>query len=613
MPYSIQTKDGLIIPDVPDNIDPSSDEARALVAAFRAKNQPADTRGEGGIENAVAQGLTFGWGDELGAAGAAAIGTLLPESMGGFPGDASMDNWRNAYTDIQGQIEGATNRYAEENPKKALAGEVLGAIGTGGVSLAKLLPKARSIVAKGGVGTAVGTGEGALYGAGSAGPGNRSAGAVEGGMMGAATGGVLGAATGVGQRLVDRATDRREIGRMLQQGVPDERTAGYQLKNPVPAQQGTPSSAKALPAPAGSTPAALPKPKITSNKLSQETIRQGWDKGLIASVQAANPRTKRVMNQMLAEKKKGMTNREYQVRNRPEKVMGQALADRVKTVVKANQKAANRLDEVADGLKEFRVDVSTPVDSFLKNLSSKGINVDFPAGGVKINFKGSEIEGIKPAQKVVKTIIKRMYDTDVNSAFDVHRLKKFIDSQVKYGESKSGYTGQLEGMTKKLRAEINGLLREASPEYGKVNQAYSETRKVMDEVGKLGKVDIDSAYYDNALGQEMRKLMSNYGSRNSLMENLDELETMANKYAKKPFKENIDALALFSNQLDRRFGSSADTSLAGRGQEVMEAAVGGKAGILAAGLRKGAEKAGEIAGRTDENAIKAMQDLLRDN
>ena len=37
MPYTIRTKDGIEIPNVPDNVDKNSPQARALVQAERAK------------------------------------------------------------------------------------------------------------------------------------------------------------------------------------------------------------------------------------------------------------------------------------------------------------------------------------------------------------------------------------------------------------------------------------------------------------------------------------------------------------------------------------------------------------------------------------------------
>ena len=54
MPYTIRTKDGIEIPNVPDNVDKNSPQARALVQAERAKRASA-TQAQPSVETPVEQ------------------------------------------------------------------------------------------------------------------------------------------------------------------------------------------------------------------------------------------------------------------------------------------------------------------------------------------------------------------------------------------------------------------------------------------------------------------------------------------------------------------------------------------------------------------------------
>jgi hypothetical protein len=161
-----------------------------------------------------AQGLTFGFGDELEA--------LAKGAAAAIPGGRSP---REAYGEALETSRGSIEKARQDAPLKALALEAAGGFlpavattpFTGGGSLAALgarvssaAPRAYSIaqnVRRAGMASAarpvVGGGvEGAIYGAGAAEGGlpSRAAGAAMGGLTGAATGGVLSGAGAVGRR-----------------------------------------------------------------------------------------------------------------------------------------------------------------------------------------------------------------------------------------------------------------------------------------------------------------------------------------------------------------------------------------------------------------------------
>jgi hypothetical protein len=77
--------------------------------------------GDGALLPAL-QGLSAGFGDEGLAGVLAAYATFMPEAAGGAPDDLTLEE---NYRGIRDTIRGTTEQYADENPRKALAAEVV--------------------------------------------------------------------------------------------------------------------------------------------------------------------------------------------------------------------------------------------------------------------------------------------------------------------------------------------------------------------------------------------------------------------------------------------------------------------------------------------------------
>ena len=119
-----------------------------------------------GILNPLAQGLTFGFSDELAAGLGAVAGKVLPESMGGMPSGHSVAE---TYRDIRNQIREETEAFREQNPKTAFAAEMAGGLATGGAGGARIAgSQAAQQLGRYGAPMAAGAIEGGLYGAGGA-------------------------------------------------------------------------------------------------------------------------------------------------------------------------------------------------------------------------------------------------------------------------------------------------------------------------------------------------------------------------------------------------------------------------------------------------------------
>lgn len=125
----------------------------------------------------LAQGGTFGFGDEISAA--------MVGGMAALTGGEYEDAYNYALRNIRADEEA----FSKQNPRTALGAELLGAIATGGATGARLLPSAAMRVASPAARVArvagVGAAEGAAYGAGNSTEGERTEGALKGLLFGA--------------------------------------------------------------------------------------------------------------------------------------------------------------------------------------------------------------------------------------------------------------------------------------------------------------------------------------------------------------------------------------------------------------------------------------------
>lgn len=175
--------------------DGMSDED--IVKAIKANTEPQAASlgtGEGLLRN-FAHGASFGWDDELAG--------KLSELTGGD------------YQSAKDAYEAERSKYKEENPKSSLAANVGGAV-AGGLGLGRIMRAAPgvasvgSLLPKWGQLAAIGGSMGALGGAGDAQEGDRTGGAVKGGIVGAVTGvavpaAITGAAKGIGALVTPKA------------------------------------------------------------------------------------------------------------------------------------------------------------------------------------------------------------------------------------------------------------------------------------------------------------------------------------------------------------------------------------------------------------------------
>lgn len=405
---------------------------------------------------------------------------------------------------------------------------------------------------------------------------------------------------------------KQKIAALIEQGVPATETAKYKLiegpKSGAGASTGTATSASKI-----RKILALDAPKVAKDTAAIETIKQGFDEGVIASVKMGSKTDKLKMAKMVDLMETGKKNKEFAVRNRPSDVAGDSLMERVRAIRSINSKAGADLNVVAGELKGKAVDSSPAVNKFLEDLQGIGVTV---GDDLKPVFYGSDIEGVVGAENVIKNIINRMHNTKIPDGYDIHRLKKYIDEQVTYGKTTEGLTGKTELILKKLRRNLDGILDNQFPEYDRVNTTYRDTIDALDALQDVAgrKMDLSGGSADKATGTLLRRLMSNAQSRVRLLDSLDEIETVAGKYGAS-FDDNLIAQALFVDELDRVFGPVARTSFQGQIEQAIDSAARmstSPTGLGDAALKGAAKGAEKLRGINEQNAFKAIRKLLND-
>ena len=354
--------------------------------------------------------------------------------------------------------------------------------------------------------------------------------------------------------------------------------------------------------------------RVIKDPQATEAIKQGFEDRVIASVKSASDLDRKKMLQMLNIHKSGKKSAKFAAMNRPSDILGKSLDERIKFVSNAKKEAVNDLENAAKNLKGKSVNFDPAVNDFMKSLEEIGVKVDTKNGKLSVSLSGSDIEGDIASKKLLNRVFDRLVNTKVPDAYDVHRAKRYIDTQVSYGKTKANPLSRTtENIVKNLRRGLNDSLREYSDEYKAANEKYSDSINALESIQDAAgtKIDLEGKNVDKALGTASRKLLSNYGSRVNMIDALDSVESVAKKYGMK-IDDDIVNQVIFANEIDRMFGAPAPASFKGQiEQAVSKGTDMARRGITESAIDmavKGIEKA---RGINEENAIKAMEEILK--
>ena len=356
--------------------------------------------------------------------------------------------------------------------------------------------------------------------------------------------------------------------------------------------------------------------QVVPDNEATSAIKQGWKDGAVASIKAASEKDRSAMTKMLNIFKMGEKSEKFRAMNRPADILGDTVQARVDFLTDANKKAGTAIDNIAQTrLRGQTVNYDPAINTFLDDLASIGVKVELDENGVaKAILQGSDIQGDRAAQRTLNAVLERLSTTAAPDAYGVHTAKRFIDTQVSYGKNVANpLTAQAERILKNLRRNLNQSLGDAFPQYRAANEKYADTITALDDLQRAAgtQIDLESPNANKALGTAMRKLTSNYGTRANLIDSLDQANQVASKYGMKLDDDIVNQL-IFVNELDRMFGAAAQTSLKGQVSEAMQTGLDiarGNAAQRAFDLL--AEKAQNLRGVNKENAIKAMEEILK--
>lgn len=538
----VELPNGTVIEGVPDGMSKSDLQALAVRNGY-AKESDFSTRGN--IAHHVLKGGTLGWGDELVAGGTA----LAAKLTGKIPEGETIGD---AYRDIHSSINTDTDAFARRNPKTALGAEVASGLlvpGLGGAKAVQAATKGASVRKKAAIGSTVGGVESSLYGAGSAAPGERFQGGADALVPGLVLGGGLGAGAA---KLEQRADAMADQVKRINQNSGDADLARYRVEG-ASAERVTPDvtltgqSDPLLPAPVSADLVTYRQVggKRVKDKAAEEVLRHGVEPGYVQQIKTATPDDRRTMLKMIQVAKAGRKNTRVAAELRPNEKIGEVLTGRVNFLKTKKKEAGNQLDSVAAGLRGQQVDYSPAVTNFMQQLEGFGVNFNM-RGGVGVDMSRSNFEGIPGLQNEVMRIMKRMGNTEVRDAHDVHRLKRYLDTRINWGKSpQGGMPGELVGAIKGLRRDLDGILDSNFPEYNRVNTQYSDFTGALDDLQDAwgGKVDITS---DRALGIASRKLLSNYTSGSNQLEAIKNTEALIKQYGGKVSNNVMDLVTVDS-------------------------------------------------------------------
>jgi len=349
---------------------------------------------------------------------------------------------------------------------------------------------------------------------------------------------------------------------------------------------------------------------VIDDAIAKKAIGQEWEAGTVQAVKNLDPKSATIARRMLEVANRGTKDDTFKANNRPISELGDEIATQLDYIRKINRESGAAINEAAQALRNEKVDVTPAVDRFISSISDDlGVNISPRKEGVTIDFRGSYLEGntpeIRSAQGVVKNLVNRMYNTKAPSAYDVHRLKGYIDTQASYGSQMGGLKGNTDRIVKNLRHDLDTLLDDNFPAYNQANTVYADTKTAIDAMQELvgKKIDLRKDYAPQAIGKLSRRMLSNAQSAERVREAALNINDVASRYGAEG-SGNIPALVKFADTLDKQFGIAADTSLAS------EVAKGVMQSKKEAALNVGSAIIQKAKGINNERKYQSMSDLL---
>lgn len=369
------------------------------------------------------------------------------------------------------------------------------------------------------------------------------------------------------------------------------------------------------------TKALTAKGDVVDDVLAQQAVKQGFREGDVQAIKIASPATRAKMNQMLNIKRRIYSNERVALDERPANVIGDSALSRIDHI--RRQAGAARLE--LDGIARRRLaDKAIDVDSIRNQLFSELDNLDvefdrenFTGKRSDYTFEGSMISRDKTSQRVIRDVIDLLAEDRAPTALRAHKLKRQLDTMIDFrSRDAGGLTESGERIARSIRTALNQAVRNVDEDYARVNDTLSASIGALEDFQRaMGpSVDIRMEGSNSAIGQELRGLMSNNKTRMRLENALSRLDDTAVELGGQ-FDDDIRQLVLFDKTLDEKFGATARRGFAGETESAVargvDIATGGKAGLAKAGIDLAKEKINQARNINDYQAFKTLDELLK--
>lgn len=355
--------------------------------------------------------------------------------------------------------------------------------------------------------------------------------------------------------------------------------------------------------------------EVVKDKAQQQALKV-LTEDIVSQVAATNPQTKSVIGQMLDILEQGRRDKTYKDFNPPRLALGDSLFSRYDAVKNANRAAGKAVKAETDALKGVALDLDSlnqgPLRGFAESLNELGVKVNRNGD---VFFQGSAFEGLDGPQSIVNRVIKQLNNTQATSAYDVHRMKQWIDEAViDYDRVKpsGGVKGKADRLVEQLRADINQYLRDLSPGYEKANKDYSDTIQALDNVHKM--IGRQNATSPRSMARSARSALSNAQKSENTIKMIDEMEELSARFGAQ-HDDDLKTLSSFVQTLEKLFPDTKPPAAIGGEitKAIPEVAINAATGSGADGtinlLRRGANK---VMGKTEASQQEELLRVLRE-
>lgn len=396
----------------------------------------------------------------------------------------------------------------------------------------------------------------------------------------AAMAGALGAAgelapavLAAGGRALSRIPERAAIGKAVREGREDIATAAYTPKKLPEESIAVVDEITEPPSGVIETGMELAKDlpfspsRVVKSQAAESALYQKVPERLLTRVRGANTETRNVMKTITKEHWQSLQSGDVN----PYRTIGKHFTPRLETVAKRQKAAIQQQKAARADLSKIKgealFDSRTAIaNKFAKNLEDNLITLD-EAGNLDFSGvgKGSPIN--KPANK--RELMNHFEDfKNAKTAEDLHRVKKNIQDAMNYERRgvKGGFDDKTETLLKNLATDINSELRQLSQPYKEANDVLSKNldafKKMEEAIPALKKLDLenpaDLQKAQDLIGQEFRKIDSNYSKGVDIQNAIDVFDDLASEYGAAS-RVDVKRLSSYLNELKLRLGDRSGT------------------------------------------------------